>query len=259
MNRINGDDFKRAVSNMRIPDGARERAVQRAIAVNQNKFKKENGYMSKRKLIIAAAAALTVICAAAYAAGGMAVSWFSSSSSKPDYRTLPTAERCEKDVGFVPILVNSFENGYTFRDGSIVDNNLKDEDGSSVEKFKSFDFRYEKDGDVVYFNQEKYDSDLDTDEDEETVNIFIGDDGIRFETKSYKNKVVPADYQLTEEDKRAEANGELVFSYGGDEVKVQTVNTVSWEEDGIHYSLMQMGGRLSEDELRGMADEVAAK
>ena len=59
MNRINGDDFKRAVSNMRIPDGARERAVQRAIAVNQNKFKKENGYMSKRKLIIAAAAALT--------------------------------------------------------------------------------------------------------------------------------------------------------------------------------------------------------
>lgn len=257
MNRINGDDFKRAVSNMRIPDGARERAVQRAIAVNQNKFKKENGYMSKRKLIIAAAAALTVICAAAYAAGGRAVSWFSSSSSKPDYRTLPTAEQCEKDVGFVPILVNSFENGYTFRDGSIVDNNLKDEDGSSVEKFKSFDFRYEKDGDVVYFNQEKYDSDLS--EDADTLNIGIGDGGVKFEWHSYKNKVVPADYKLTEEDKRAQESGELVFSYGSDKVETTTVNTVSWEEDGIHYSLMQMGGRLSEDELRSMADEVADK
>ena len=257
MNRINRDDFKRAVSNMRIPDGARERAVQRAIAVNQNKFKKENGYMSKRKLIIAAAAALTVICAAAYAAGGRAVSWFSSSSSKPDYRMLPTAEQCEKDVGFVPILVNSFENGYTFRDGSIVDNNLKDEGGSSVEKFKSFDFRYEKDGDVVYFDQGKYDSDLP--ENSDTLNIGICDDGVKFEWHSYKNKVVPADYQLTEEDKRAEANGELVFSYGGDEVKVQTVNMVSWEKDGVRGSLMQMNGKLSRDELSRMADEVADK
>ena len=84
-------------------------------------------------------------------------------------------------------------------------------------------------------------------------------DGVDVYYHSYTNKVVPPDYKLTEEDKKAEESGELVFSYGSSEVEIIEVQSVSWKKDGIYYQLLQIDGNLTADELTEMASEVIKK
>ena len=64
---------------------------------------------------------------------------------------------------------------------------------------------------------------------------------------------------MTKEDKVAEANGELVFSYGSSKVEIVTVQAISFEKDGIRHSLMQINGKLTKDELVEMAKEIINK
>ena len=42
------------------------------------------------------------------------------------------------------------------------------------------------------------------------------------------NKFVPADYELTEEDKKAQEDGNFNLAYGSDKVEVMTSYTVEW-------------------------------
>ena len=70
---------------------------------------------------------------------------------------------------------------------------------------------------------------------------------------------MPPDYKLTKEDKEAEKNGELVFSYGSDKVEINVVSSVSWNVGDMHYTLMQIDGELSEKELADMALETLKK
>lgn len=209
---------------------------------------------SRKKISLIAIAAAFVLGITVFAANGIVSSWFSSSSSTPDYQSLPTAQQVTKDIGYEPVLIDSFENGYTFKNGNIINNNLKDEGGSSVEKFKSVSFDYEKDGDTVIFTQDKFSSEMQLPG--ELVKAAGGADIYYY---SYTNKSVPADYKLTDEDKKAEESGEIVFSYGSPDVRVETVQSASWVKDGVQYQLLQIGGRLSEDELVKMAEEILNK
>ena len=155
---------------------------------------------------------------------------------------------------YTPVLIDTFENGYAFKSGDVVNNNLTDESGKSVEKFKSVSFDYEKNGDTVIFAQDKYSSAT------EPVGDVIGTvNGTAVYYYSYVNKCVPADYKLTEADKKAEADGELVFSYGSPEVQVQTVQFVTWLKGGMQYQLMQLDGKLTADGLFKMAKEVLSR
>lgn len=106
---------------------------------------------SKKRFAFIAVAAMLVLGVTAFAASGIVKTWLSHSSASPDYEVLPTAQEVKKDIGYGAVLIDSFENGYKFEDGSIVKNDFSDENGNSLEKFKSVNFRYEKDGDKVYF------------------------------------------------------------------------------------------------------------
>lgn len=209
---------------------------------------------SKKKIALIAVAATLVMGITVFAASGIISQWFSSSSSVPDYKTLPTPEEVVKDIGYEAVTIDEFANGYKFDNGSIVDNNLTDDAGKSVEKFKSVTFRYIKDGDEVIFSQDKVSSDL-----ESSGNVVATVDGVDVYYHSYTNKVVPPDYKLNEEDKKAEESGELVFSYGSSEVEIIEVQSVSWKKDGIYYQLLQIDGNLTADELTEMASEVIKK
>ena len=209
---------------------------------------------SKKKMALIAVAATLVMGITVFAASGIISQWFSSSSSIPDYKTLPTAEQVIKDIGYEAVIIDEFSNGYKFDNGSIVDNALADETGNVAEKFKSVMFRYEKSGDEVFFSQAKYNSAVKT-----SGEVITNVNGIDLYYYSYTNKLVPGNYKMTEEDKKAEESGELVFSYGMDEVTISEVQSVSWIKDGIHYQLMQIDGKLSADELADMAAEVIKK
>ena len=183
---------------------------------------------SKKRISFIAIAATLALGITVFAVNGVVSTWSSSSSSAPDYTSLPTEQQVMKDIGYETVLIDSFENGYTFKDGNVVNNNFKDENGGSVEKFKSVTFDYEKDGDKVIFSQDKFNSEMSMAGD--VIKTVNGTDIYYY---SYTNKVVPSDYKLTDEDKKAEENGELVFTYGSSEVEIKQVQHVSWVKDGI--------------------------
>ena len=206
---------------------------------------------SKKKLSLIVAAAALALGITAFAASGIITTRFSASSSKPDYASLPTAQQVTKDIGYTPILIDTFQNGYAFQSGSIVNNRLADENGKTVEKFKSVSFDYEKDGDTVIFAQDQFRSGKTLQGDIiKTVN------GADIYYYSYTGKSVPEDYTLTETDKKAEASGELVFSYGSSDVQIQNIQSVTWVIDDMQYQLLQIDGKLSKDALSDMAQEV---
>lgn len=206
---------------------------------------------TKKKLSLAALAATLALGITAFAANGIVSTWFSSSSSIPEYKSLPTAQQVTKDIGYTPVLIDTFGNGYIFKNGSVVNNNLADENGSSVEKFKSVSFDYEKDGDTVIFAQDKFNSGAELQG--EVIKTVNGTDIFYY---GYTNKSVPADYQQTDADKKAEADGELIFSYGSSEVKIINVQSVTWVKDGVQYQLLQLNGKLSPEGLAEMAEEI---
>jgi hypothetical protein len=173
------------------------------------------------------------------------------SYSWPDYKTMPTSEQLTKDIGYAPITVEEFTNGYQFQDATIVHHELEDDSGSSVEKYKSLSSEYEKDGNKVSLFAEKRATPI-----EETQEPLTQVDGVPVYYTAYTNKVVPPDYELTEQDKLSEANGDLVFSYGSDEVTVQQVQNIRWSVGDIQYSILAVDSSLTPDELAQMAADI---
>ena len=209
---------------------------------------------SKRKIALITVAATLVMGITVFATNGSISQWLGSSSSIPNYKTLPTTEQIVKDIGYEAVTIEEFSNGYQFNNGSIVNNALADKTGNVTEKFKSVSFCYEKNGDEVIFSQNKFNSTVET-----SGEVITSIDGVDLYYDSYTNKLVPGDYEMTDEDKRAEQNGELVFSYGMDEVEIVEVQTVAWQKDTIRYQLLQIDGKLSADELSEMAKEIIEK
>ena len=209
---------------------------------------------SKRKALIIAIAAVFVLGITVIAVNSGIASWNSSSSANPEYKTLPTAEQCIKDIGYEPVIIGGFENGYSFKEGNIIKNDLKDDGGNLIEKFKSVQFDYSKGGDEVIFSQDKFNSEMGA---YGSVVSTVGGTDIYYH--SYVNKVVPPEYKMTDEDKKAEESGELVFTWGSDKVEIKTVQNVHWDNGENHFQLMQINGKLSADELAEMAKEIIKK
>ena len=114
-------------------------------------------------------------------------------------------------------------------------------------------FDYQKNGDVVSFEQQKFNSKLIPSGD-----IIATVNGINLYYVHYINKVVSDDYELTEQDKKDQASGKLVFSYDDStsQIEVSQVQSVNWNKDGVQYDLLQIDGKLSAGELADMAREV---
>ena len=106
---------------------------------------------------------------------------------------------------------------------------------------------------IVSFEQQKFNSKLTPSGD-----IIATVNGTNLYYVHYINKVVSDDYELTEQDKKDQASGKLVFSYddSASQIDVSQVQSVNWNKDDIQYDLLQIDGKLSAGELADMAKEV---
>ena len=71
-------------------------------------------------------------------------------------------------------------------------------------------------------------------------------------------KFVPPDYTVTEEDKQREAAGEIVISYGSEEVEENVVENYFWQDAGVTYTLTVFDSDLGEAGMQQMVGEVMA-
>lgn len=250
---MNQHEFQKVINNIAIDEVTQERILRTTLNELPEREETMKKKMTiKKGLVIALAAAMAV--GISVSAGSRIVSEYGFSSSIPEYTSLPSEKECNKVIGYAPVLIDTFDNGYSFDNASVVHNDRRDENDKSVEKYDSINLRYSKDGDKVDISADKVAIPFDLNGEEADVL-----DGISIYYSSYRNKLVPPDYEMTEEDKKLEENGELVFSWGSTEVEINTVQNVIFEKEGIYYNLLQIDGKLSKAELVDMAKEIIEK
>lgn len=87
----------------------------------------------------------------------------------------------------------------------------------------------------------------------ETVN------GIALSYRLDHYRLMPADYKLTAEDAQWEQQPGNHISYGSDAKEEQDVAFLCWEKDGVSYSIMDPGARVSANTLFSVAQELLEK
>lgn len=224
----------------------------------EQQSQKGDSVMKKRFTIKSAAIIAAVVClttVTVFAAANVS-GYISFSSSKPAYTSFPTEETLQKDFGFVAKTVNTFSNGYIFKDAKLVNICAIDKNGksSSVEKEISYCYTSGQGNQISLFAHKPF-----PDETMDPKAVKTDYKGVSLLYFSQKYKFVPENYKMTEEDKRAQKNGEIEYSYGSDTVENSVIQNVIWENDGINYNLMAKNSKLTQTELTAMAKEIVDK
>lgn len=250
------NDYIKTMRAMHMPDDMRARIAQRMAQENEYKEVSISMFKHKKKRMAAAVIAATVVVGgSAFAFSGTISSIFSSSSSDPDYTSLPSAQQCQRDAGFTPALLQSFDNGFVFKDGVIVHNQEQNEDGQTVNKYASLEFDYQKGDETVSLMQ-----DSGAAQEKETGRCAAQKDGVSYYETTKTEKYVSDSYQMTEQDRKEEASGQVEFNVGPSDNGVETVqyHGINWTADGVHYNLYQMNGSLTTAQMLEMAQQITA-
>ena len=249
---MNEKAYMEAMKGVEISPEMKQRILTKS---SQIKHQREINMMgSKKRILLVAIAATMIFSTTALAASRLITSWTGRTSSVAPYSALPSTEQTIKDVGYAPVLIEAFDNGYVFKNGNVVENNFCTDDNDTVEQFKSFMFRYAKDEAVVILTQGKYTAEV-----PQAGTLITSENGYDIYFTGYTNKVVPVDYKMTEEDRKAENDGDLVFTYGSDNVSISEVMGIEWSVGDMHFGLLQIDGPLTADELTQMAQSVIAE
>ena len=223
-------------------------------------YEKEQNNMMKNKWFNLQKSKKLIITTLCVAVGSVTVigatlskGWIGHSTIK--YTQLPSIERVQKDVGFAPKYVDELPGGFKFENGAVGTSTLTDEAGKAIVEAKNISFSYVKDNDKrpVFLDTEKIDQKYIEHSDSILVKTENEVDFYYYE-KIYK--FVPVDYELTEADNKAYKAGELEISYGASEISLEQVQSLSWYEEGIAYSLLSYDYDFEVDELLEMAEAV---
>ncbi|MDS0527961.1 hypothetical protein NNC19_19900 [Clostridium sp. SHJSY1] len=186
----------------------------------------------------------------------------SSSSRLTEVNNFPSKDEVKESVGFTPKYVESFNNGFKFDTFNYSNEEIRDDKRSAVEKYKSADFDYNKEGSKkgqsLTMSAKKIDQKYFT-EDTLKKTVSVEYSGIKIEYTSNEYKLVPEGYEPTDEEKELQNKGLLQIGYGStsDEIKVSQNQAVKWYESGISYCILNMDyTELSQDDMINMAKEV---
>ena len=228
--------------------------------------KKENIAMNKvfksRRMKPVVIGALVLILSATTAFAATQISSLRSSSTPgEDFQQFPTSQQVEKAVNYVPDYVESFSNGFYFKDASIHNTEALDADSNKVMEYKGITFHYtdtkgdaQFNGKSISLNTNLEISGLPEDAVANTEESLYEEISLTY--SQITNKVVPEGYVPTEEEKQEMDQGLLWIAEGSEKVEVSDIQWVKWVKDGVVYSLMDMGYGVEKDELLEMAKEV---
>ncbi len=222
----------------------------------ENLPERKEGILMKKKFtkILVAAAVIAALGVTAFA-GGRLMEITGHSSRADDFYELPTPTEAAEIVGAEPVLLESFSNGYTFQRGNTSENTLIFEGNSKGKEYQSMELGYAKDGDEVFLS---FGSPVEPGDyvDDETESIDVDGRTLYYARQTYK--IVPPDYQMTEQDKQDEADGTYVFSYGSETVEVKDFQHLSWSQGELNYELYAHDSVLARGDLVAMAEEILA-
>ena len=232
-------------------DPGREAQIRRNV---YGQIEREGNFMRKgimRKTVVALAAICVLGSMTAFGVGK--ITGITSHSSRYDeVHTYEQALELQKKHGPAVHFPEEFSNGYTFSAAVTKYYETTDDNGNKVGTGSNLSVTYAKDGNEnVTFPAETDLGESDDPTEEKTL-----DDGTTLRFYKTTNKFVPVNYELTEEDKKAQETGHFNLAYGSDKVEIQTSYMVEWNMDGQGYYLFKFGEDLRADEMFGMAEEI---
>lgn len=231
------------------------RKIQKVIyEKEQNEMKQGKfSFKNKKKAVIASFCCVALL-SGSLIAGTIAKSWIGHGDHR--YQTFPTVQKVEADLGFVPNYVESLPGGFEFVFGGKDKSSLLDEQGKSMVDTIGMSLNYAQPG-----SKEMLTLGI-----EQIPQQYMELGHMQAVEETYKGytlyvneqmyKFVPEDYELTEQDKEAQASGELAISYGSDEVRVEQIQSIWWNNGDIQYNIMGSDFGFTVDEMVEMAKAV---
>lgn len=196
-------------------------------------------FTAKRIAAVVVVCFASVTCYAAVHFSGV------EAQTSVDITSYAQVEKAEEKVGFDMKTVEVFSNGFTFVNGGTGEMYGQDENGNNVgEPYALMTLSYEKEGKTVVVTAQDGNPYVDAGQD------------VREGYSSQLYKFVPEGYELTAEDQEKEANGELIISYGTDEVMESVMEVYSWKDGNLFYSMTAENCNLGEDTMAQMAEEI---
>lgn len=212
----------------------------------------------KRKLpwkILVVAALIPLLTITAYATDFMNIKTLCSGMThyeSSDYRKM---DKAMEKAGFQMDVKESFASGFTFAGVTVQDTRGLDDKGHEVLKYQEMQLSYRNaDGSRLYLTA--YPAMEEIAHSASPVGQTRVICGITAEYHLDHYKFVPADYELTEEEKLWQEVPGNYISYGSDAVEETDVSFLCWEKDGVRYSFMDSGARVTPQTLFAMAAEL---
>ena len=232
-------------------DPGREARIRRNVyrQIEREGYFMKKGFMKKTIVTLAAICVLGSITAFAVEK----ITGITSHTNRNDaVYTYEQALDLQKTHGPAISFPKEFSNGYAFSSAVPEYYETNDDNGNKVGSGSTLSVIYTKDGnESVTFSAEVELGESETPTEEKTL-----DNGTTLRFYKTINKFVPVNYELTEEDKKAQEAGHFNLAYGSEKVEIQTSYMVEWDMDGQGYSLFKFGEDLSADELFAMAEEI---
>ena len=210
--------------------------------------------MNRKKTLILAAA-LCAAFAVAATAYTTVVSSIVGSSGNREYTRFEQLSKAEKKAGLDIHAVESFDNGYSFKEMSITHSKDQDDSGNAIREYKGIDIWYSKPSSADIFLSAQPTG---TGSEDDRAPVDTGKiDGITVSYYSDTFKFVPPDYELTAEDRANEKKDNYFISYGSSEVEVQQMSFAVWVQDGVQYTLCANDNRPF-SQMFSMAEQIIA-
>ena len=221
-----------------------------------------NAYMKKKRIITFALAAALMLALgiSAYAIWGIPRCTGTHQMPKTaEYTSLSDLPKIEEDIGYPVTVPERFSNGYAFAGLSVDGEAVFGESYEVLEEYYAVHVTYSKNGKpelMLALNpllelESRSEAPVRTPDEQQTVGDVIVD----LNLDHYK--VVPEDYEKTEDDLELEASGHYYISFGSDETEEYEIAFADFTLGDVNYTLMDMAADESSFEtLILMAREI---
>lgn len=212
----------------------------------------------QRKLpwkILVAAALIPLLTITAFAADVLNIRTLVSGMTHYTSSQFSDMDKVMDKAGFEMDVKESFHNGFTFDKVYVEDTRGLDENDREVLKYRQVQVNYRNaDGiRLCLFAHPDIEEIIDS-ESPVAQTAQIGGVTVTYYHDHYK--FVPPDYQLSEAEKQWQEIPGNHISYGSDAVEETDVGFACWEKDGVRYSIMDSGAKVTPQILFAMAKEL---
>ena len=213
---------------------------------------KKMKHFKPKRVVILVAACLLLTGTACFAAGQVK-STVTSGRTGSEYTKLSDLDLVKEKMGLNVIVPAQFTNGYQFSGMSISASTDMDEEGNELGTYNNLSVNYKLDGksDLILTEEDiaHHTPGRTADQTKQCGSIELS-----YYTDTYK--FVPEDYELTPEDQANSEKDNYYISYGSESVTINQVSYITWQQNGVSFSLMSFDTSLTPDEMLSMAAEM---